>query len=115
MVEIGYGGRGTHAVLKQPSKPNLKSFDLTNISIREIENACIVECRYKMKASVEEKLKSQSKEKYVDYDLKNTSEEHSFPTREEAAQFITARLLGKDYKTPEKVDAAPKTKVTTRA
>lgn len=104
--------KGTHATLKAPTPPKMSDYDLTSIKIREIENACIVECSYTMKPAAVDKIKKATKRDYVDYDVRETREEHSFPEREQAAEFISARVLGKEHAgSPKKPDAKPKTKV----
>lgn len=104
--------KGTHATLKAPTPPKMSDYDLTSIKIREIENACIVECSYRMKPSAVDKIKKATKRDYVDYDVRESQEEHSFPEREAAAEFISARVLGKEHAgSPKKPDAKGKTTV----
>lgn len=110
-VSPGIGGRGTHAVLKAPSKPNMSDYDLTNVRIERVENGCTVECNFKMKPEAEKTMKGKDGKNYVDYDIRNTSEKHVFNNISEAAEFIEARLLGKSYDKHEKAEIGAKAKV----
>lgn len=103
---------GTRAILKAPTPPKMSDYDLTRIGIREIENACIVECSYTMKPAALDKLKKATKRDYVDYETRESREEHSFTTREEAAEFISARVLGQEHAgSPSRAASKGKTKV----
>ena len=110
-VSIGVGGKGTHAVMKPPSKPKMSDYDLTQVRIERVENGCSIECNFKMKPEVEKAMRGKSGKEYVDYDVRNTTEKHVFNNIEEAAEFVEARLMGKDYQKHEKAETKAKTKV----
>lgn len=103
MYEVGKNSLGrTHAVLKAPSKPKMSDFDLTNVRIERAENGVVVECNYRMKPEVELKMKGKDGKTYIDYDVRSPSEKHVFNNIEESAEFLEARLLGKDYQKHER-------------
>ena len=110
-VSIGVGGKGAHAVMKPPSKPKMSDYDLTQVRIERVENGCSIECNFKMKPEVEKAMQGKSGKEYVDYDVRNSTEKHVFNNIEEAAEFIEARLMGKDYQKHEKAETKAKTKV----
>ena len=83
----------THAVMTAPEAPDLKDFDLTNVPIDRVANGVVVECRYKMKP--EAQAKKQKGKDYIDYDSRYPNDKHAFNDMDEAAAFITGRLLGK--------------------
>ena len=103
-TKIGTGGRGSHTVMKPPTPPKLSDYDLTNVRIERAENGVVVECNYKMKPEAEKKLKGKDGKGYVDWDLRNSTEKHVFNNIAEAAEFLEARLLGKDYAKHEKAE-----------
>lgn len=92
----------THVTMKPPSMPKMSEYDLTNVRIKRVSNGCTVECNYKMKPETEAKMRGKNGKEYLDYDLRNPTEEHVFNNIGEAAEFIEARLLGKDYEKKEK-------------
>ena len=95
-IYVNDAGR-THAVLRPPSKPKMSDYDLTQVRIERVENGCTVECNFKMKPEVEKAMRGKSGRDYIDYDVRNTTEKHVFNNIGEAASFIEARLMGKDY------------------
>lgn len=96
----------THSVMKPPAKPKMTDYDLTQVRIERVENGCTVECNYRMKPDAEKALRGKDGKTYVDYDVRNITEKHVFNDIGEAAEFIEARLLGKDYQKHGKAEVA---------
>lgn len=77
---------GTKATLQPPTPPKPQDFDLTSVRIEPAENGCVVECSYKMKPDVEQKMKAKAgKDHYVDYDVRNPSVKKVFAGAEAEA------------------------------
>src|SRR3990167_9939892 len=108
-VSMNSSGR-THAVLKPPSKPKMSEYDLTNVRIERAENGCTIECNFRMKPETEKSMRGKECKNYVDYEVRNITEKHVFNDIGEAAQFMEARLLGKDWQKHEKAEAKMKLK-----
>ena len=88
----GAVGPSNHATLKPATKPNMKDFELVGVNLKRIENAVIASCNYKMKP--EAAAKATKGKDYLDYDNRYPTEEHSFQTHEEAAEFVKSAILG---------------------
>ena len=103
---------GAHATMKAPTPPKLSDYDLTDVRISRAANGVSVECEHCLKPEVEKAMKAKNgKDHYLDYDIRRKSEKFVFNDLPKAAEFIEARLLGKDYATPEKAEAGAKVKV----
>jgi hypothetical protein len=103
-VKTNPGGR-TQATLKPPTPPKASDFDLTSVRIEPAENGCVVECSYKMKPDVAQKLKARAgKDHYLDYDVRNPSVKKVFAGAEADAikTAIHAALNGKKESSGEK-------------
>lgn len=107
----GIGGKGTHSTLVAPTPPKMSEFDLTNVRIERAENGVVVECNYRMKPEVQKKMQGKNGNGYVDYDVRQPTEKHVFNDIAAAAEFLEARLLGKEYTKHEKSEPAEKIKV----
>lgn len=98
-----------HAVMKPESEGiDFKKYNLTSTEIRAVDNGFVVSCRYRIKSEFEKSKNG----KELDYDSRYRSEEHVCQSREECAEFVAARILGKDAAS-SKPKAAPKAKYRT--
>ena len=96
---------GTSAVMKPPTPPKMSDFDLTSVRIEPAENGCVVECSYRMKPAVEQKMKAaKGKDGYIDYDVRNPSVKKVFAGEEAKAiqSAIHDALNGKKESAGEK-------------
>lgn len=102
-----YSSEGTHVRLTPESKGvDYKRYNLTNTEIRAVDNGFVISCRYKVKPEFEKNGK-----KELDYDMRYQSEEHVCQSREEAAEFVASRILGKEYRS---ATPAAKSKVSVK-
>lgn len=106
-------GPGMRAVLSPPTPPKASDFDLSSVRIEPAHNGCIVECTYKMKPDVEQKMKGKAGKDYVDYDVRNPTIKKVFQGAEAEAikAAIQAALSGKKEESGEKKERPVKVKV----